>query len=686
MSTNHLTAGPVTEAQRKAAEAHDRDTREIQHAGVTEALRLSWRATQAVVAAYKAGRTEGLGHVLRRQFWKGVPVLAEGMLVSWLAGYLRSYSAVKLSLSTYDDAKDFVERRLYLTPRQLSKMQSKFNTNAVFVYHRASAKAEEKLEEAMAEIIGEGMHVRQGVMRLHEAFDKAGIMPQTSYTLENIYRTQVALAYSAGRRQAERRPEVADILVGYRYVTVGDDRVRPSHQLLEGVTLPKDHEFWQTCFPPNGWSCFVEGTQIQGRPLWVSKAKYSGQVVEINTAAGARLTVTPNHPIATNKGWVAAGSLNEGDYLFGNKGDVKLVAGMRVNDQNRPAAIEDLFNAGRAYAIARSPLDFHGDARGFTGEVEVVFLDRKLEAKFNARQAMYSVGNISLAGVNSTSPAVNSFGTFCKLFDSLANACVVSSLDILKHFEPGCFLKCGPSQQVTLTFGAQAYTAFSKMVSDSLVRDAILFGQNLRAYSRLVFLHQTGRRFPHLFMSQKTKLIQPPLNGGARSSVSLRKVMRAFSSLVTRDQIVKLCRRDYTGHVFDLQTKSGGIIADNLLASNCRCVAIPLFAPPDDGWVEPPDGPVDVDGEEVEPGPDKDFEFDPGDLYGDILDETSDAEEGGDFDTAAGVYGVDAANLKAIIEDMDSDELAGLAEVLGVDVEDLENGDLELSIRRPFLY
>lgn len=39
------------------------------------------------------------------------------------------------------------------------------------------------------------------------------------------------------------------------YTTAGDDRVRESHEELEGITLPKSHAFWDTFYPPNGWNC-----------------------------------------------------------------------------------------------------------------------------------------------------------------------------------------------------------------------------------------------------------------------------------------------------------------------------------------------------------------------------------------------------------------------------------------------
>lgn len=39
------------------------------------------------------------------------------------------------------------------------------------------------------------------------------------------------------------------------YSTAGDDRVRDEHKLLDGITLPKNSNFWKSYYPPNGWRC-----------------------------------------------------------------------------------------------------------------------------------------------------------------------------------------------------------------------------------------------------------------------------------------------------------------------------------------------------------------------------------------------------------------------------------------------
>lgn len=49
--------------------------------------------------------------------------------------------------------------------------------------------------------------------------------------------------------------EHADIFTHWKYLTVGDGHVRDTHRALDGLILPKTHEFWQTHFPPWGYGC-----------------------------------------------------------------------------------------------------------------------------------------------------------------------------------------------------------------------------------------------------------------------------------------------------------------------------------------------------------------------------------------------------------------------------------------------
>lgn len=53
-----------------------------------------------------------------------------------------------------------------------------------------------------------------------------------------------------------------------QYRTAKDDKVRPEHEEMEGITLPINSPFWEDFYPPNGWNCRCTVVQVR-------KSKYS---------------------------------------------------------------------------------------------------------------------------------------------------------------------------------------------------------------------------------------------------------------------------------------------------------------------------------------------------------------------------------------------------------------------------
>ena len=125
-----------------------------------------------------------------------------------------------------------------------------------------------------------------------------------------------------------------------QYRTAADDRVREEHAALHGTTLPFDDPFWDKYYPPNGYNCFVAGTQVlTSNGTWeniesIKKGDLliggSGKIkpvigTHVNftdceliriTTKGRFTTCTPNHRILTSNGWTAAGDITKGDIII----------------------------------------------------------------------------------------------------------------------------------------------------------------------------------------------------------------------------------------------------------------------------------------------------------------------------------------------------------------------------------
>ena len=191
-----------------------------------------------------------------------VPVLVDAMTAAHLAGRLRTIRAVaahkaarSFAMGAYDDAVAWQQKRLRLTDDQVAGLAKKYGNEAVNVTRQAGTFLEAKAQAAISDILDEGLHVSDATERMRDAFKAAGVTPENTYTLENIVRTQTAMAYSAGRWNASQDEAVQEILWGYEYVTVGDDRVREAHAAMDGMRAPADHPIWHVWWPPCGWSC-----------------------------------------------------------------------------------------------------------------------------------------------------------------------------------------------------------------------------------------------------------------------------------------------------------------------------------------------------------------------------------------------------------------------------------------------
>jgi hypothetical protein len=78
--------------------------------------------------------------------------------------------------------------------------------------------------------------------------------------LQIMYWANVASAEAAGEWQ--RIQETKDFLPNLRYLSSVSERKRPLHLSWVGTTLPADHPWWRTHFPPNGWNCKCRVEQI----------------------------------------------------------------------------------------------------------------------------------------------------------------------------------------------------------------------------------------------------------------------------------------------------------------------------------------------------------------------------------------------------------------------------------------
>lgn len=65
------------------------------------------------------------------------------------------------------------------------------------------------------------------------------------------------------------------------------------------------------------WLCVSPDTVVQAGPIQdAARRHYVGPLVRIATASGLAVSVTPEHPVLTGRGWLAAHLVSESDHLF----------------------------------------------------------------------------------------------------------------------------------------------------------------------------------------------------------------------------------------------------------------------------------------------------------------------------------------------------------------------------------
>lgn len=122
--------------------------------------------------------------------------------------------------------------------------------------------------------------------------------------------------------------------------------------------------------------CVVSGAVVGA----VHRRWYEGPVVHVVSEHGRHFTATPNHPMLTRRGWVAAGSLRPTDDLVCYTGQQHPGPSGNEHVTHSPTTIAEVFDAAAAIGVCErrktTQPDFHGD--GMDGYVDVQLPNREL--------------------------------------------------------------------------------------------------------------------------------------------------------------------------------------------------------------------------------------------------------------------------------------------------------------------
>ena len=164
---------------------------------------------------------------------------------------------------------------------------------------------------------------------------------------------------------------------------------RDSHKLLNNKTINEDEKFhtiWNhdLAYPGDPSApaeevinCFVKETRIASNTSVeaATEREYIGELVTIETRGGIKFTCTPNHPVLTDKGWIAAGALYEGCNILTSGFAENFCSWIYPNKNNVVPCIYDIYQLFSRISfvnrIACGLVNFHGDIPDT--DVKVVF-------------------------------------------------------------------------------------------------------------------------------------------------------------------------------------------------------------------------------------------------------------------------------------------------------------------------
>lgn len=392
----------------------------------------------------------------------------------------------------------------------------------------------QQIINVLGEAVAAGGTVEDQVRGVRHVLDVTGTenWPARARTVAvtEVHRTWNFGALAASMRIQRRE---ATVTVFKTWDAKDDSRTRPAHDRADGQTVSIYQPFIVNMEPlmmpgdPSGSpsnviNCIPGDARISVTGIQKGfRYPYSGSMLSITRKQGAVSSVSPNHPILTERGWILARQLKQGDNLVctGN-----LLPSLEIDPdiERVPPSAEQIYNAlvltGIRERMIGLPVDFHGD--GPKGDIDVVLNGGKLPK-----------------GIEVELPEL--FDQLCFTYANAPDASV-GALDQLLHAS-------GLSEKGCMSF-------------------VDLIEALLRAHG--IPLHDLCRTAP---TNGDAQGFQSGNQGGPRDSGQGGQEVRGSPIQVFLDEVIDIQDFFFEGHLFTFETKSGVYVADGIVSHNCRC-------------------------------------------------------------------------------------------------------------------
>jgi hypothetical protein len=279
---------------------------------------------------------------------------------------------------------------------------------------------------------------------------------------------------------------------------------------------------------------------------------YDGEMVEVVTRDGRKLSATPNHPMLTRRGWVAAGEITDADDLIYDARQQHSCSPGNVDVERRPATIGEIFDALAAVGIiereaGREP-DFHGDGR--QGEVEVLHANGELGIGL-----FTALNKPLLHDVFAPADAVRA--RFCEICERLLAINQATCLCVVAHTDASLVQSGFDGVAIDAVLGGKVAERDAAAIcgSDLSHRQAVDVSISLAAVGE-----ELGTSAAET--TTDARALHGVSDETGREASEFCGRANAVASEIGFDRVLGVSRRPFSGHVFNFSTADGYFCVD----------------------------------------------------------------------------------------------------------------------------
>jgi len=263
------------------------------------------------------------------------------------------------------EAADSLATKRVVTQDEFNEISDRLREQAFSIASVANLDALEKLQTALTDDIRDGGTLEEFADRVEEVLGTSALAP---HHIENVYRTNIAAAIGEAEQTILDNEYVNSAFPYVEVVVTHDGRTRKSHKYFEtggidGTAIyrsddPVIRKFW-----PGSWDyqCLPRDAVVRTstgpkdickiktgdlvlthkgrlRPVLGSHtSKGPSEIVSLHFDDGSVCSLTDNHRVLSENGWVESGRLNVGDEVFkySNSTTADMVAA-KVDDGFKP--------------------------------------------------------------------------------------------------------------------------------------------------------------------------------------------------------------------------------------------------------------------------------------------------------------------------------------------------------------